>query len=159
GTVFSATMAALTPNTSYYFRVSAENAIGHPSYAGTLGPVATDPVAPDGGAFQKVGTTQLQISWVESLPVPNNPTSITRHLVHAPTSSDFSSPTSTVTALGASIQIVQGLFANTTYWVRVAARGHNGTDSPFLVIGTTVTRPVTPANAGFPMVGISSITV
>ncbi|MGQ0644167.1 MAG: hypothetical protein ACT4O3_01585, partial [Elusimicrobiota bacterium] len=156
GATHASTFTALTPNTTYYFRVSALNGLDVPSAPDVLGPLATDPVAPDAAVFQNVGRTTLEIRWAEGLIAPDNPTAATRYEIHlAADDPTFAAVTaSTVTPPSAGnpkVFAFEGLLANTTYYARIRAKAHSGpaNDSGYLVLGSTVTQAADPQNLRF----------
>lgn len=165
---YSSTSTVLIPNTTYYYRVMALNGIGNPTTSYFInaagGPRATDPVIPDGINFQSVSNTQFQVSWFENTVAPDNPVPTTRYDVKVTTGIDVSAPavTSTLVGYGAPQNHIfnESLFANTTYFVSVRAKGQssvNNTDSNWLTI-STVTRPISVTNPSF-AVDLTSATV
>ncbi|MBI4397059.1 MAG: fibronectin type III domain-containing protein [Elusimicrobia bacterium] len=163
----SATVQDLTPNTTYYARVSALNAIGavaagNPRYANGGAGFATLPVAPDVIAFNTVGASSLNVTWNENDGDPmNNPKLTTRYRVDVGTIPAFTTPIASATSYG-DINLSVGfssLFANTTYYARVQALGHSGENSDFLYLDVaTVTLSMSPANVSFSQEG-STVTV
>lgn len=159
--------SSLQPNTTYYARIRALNAIHSPAspynfqYAGK-DRFATDPVPPDQGIFQGQATQSgFQVSWLENS-APDNPVSTTRYLVEAGTATNFTTVEhSILTGLGQQSTSFSTLNANTTYYARVRTRAHSGSanDSAALVIGSTVTKPVAAASPAISLVDITTITV
>ncbi|MBI3300222.1 MAG: VCBS repeat-containing protein [Elusimicrobia bacterium] len=158
----SAVIDGLLSNTTYYVRVVAVNHGLVPASTplvftatATLAAVPT----PAAEAFLSAGETSLTVAWSRN----GNAAGTTLYELHAATSSDFSDDGavgSTVAAAAPSLAL-NGLTANTTYYVRVRAVNHNGLPSPILVLGSTATLAAAPGVGGTPLlyVGVSSASV
>ncbi len=159
---YSSTSTVLIPNTTYYYRVMALNGIGNPTTSYFInaagGPRATDPVVPDGINFQSVSFTQFLVSWFENAVAPDNPvggSNGTQYEVKVTTGADADAPAVdyviTKSTDPQTHVFDQNLFANTTYFVSVRAKGRsvvNNTDSDWLTV-STVTRPTSVTNPSF----------
>jgi hypothetical protein len=157
--VISSTVTSLVPNTTYFYRIAAYNGANQPAYtaANSGNPLATRPVAPDSGRFESVYATSFTVSWLETSGMFSDNAPGTRYRVEISTAANFAVPASATTA--SLSHSFSNLLADSIFFARVQALGHGGTDSDYLAIGSTATRPLGISNARFTDVGISSMTV
>ncbi len=150
----TATFSSLIPNTTYFTRVKARNYMGVDTGYFTLSSSATYAQAPGSVAstFSAVGATSLAASWDAST---NSVT--TRYAAELSTNSNYSTTNfSSSTVL--TTATFSGLTPGTTYYFRVQALGHNGTNTAYTNLGSTVTAAAVPIVADFTGVTISSLT-
>lgn len=162
-TSFAAPLTGLASNTTYFAFGAGVNWNGMPSAYASLGATSTLAAAPLTAAstFSAVGYSSFTVSWSAN----GNPLAITTYTVSLSTAADFNAfassfSFSTAPALGPTATFT-GLNANEVYYFRLQAVNNNGIPSPYAVLGSTLTKPVSlqaPAVAGLPMVGVSSIT-
>jgi titin len=143
----TANVTGLTPNTTYYARVTALNAKGSAAPAGSLNTspalLATQPDVPAGGSFTSVQSNQVSVSWTSGA----NPAATTRYSAEISDDGGFSNIVNTQnTVAGTSNATFPGLNANTVYYARVRAVGHAGAFSTYLTIGSTTTTPNLPGS-------------
>jgi hypothetical protein len=122
--VTSLDFTGLTPNTSYYFRVEAFNAVGPSGWSAAL-PVTTlvtPPLAPSSLSAANVTQTSLTLNWVD------NSADETGFNVQIAAIADFSSILNSL-AVGADVTSLDftGLTPNSTYYFRVEAFNAGGT--------------------------------
>ena len=152
------TLQGLSANATYYLRVGSlyDDAT---SYANTT-PISTITVAaiPTNGVFSGVTPSSITIGWNGSINAAGT---------------NFQADISSISAFGASTATVttsllttsfSGLTQDTTYWTRVKALGWAGANSPYLIIGssitgTTITPLIIPTFTGFTEVHLTSVTV
>jgi len=145
---------ALTPNTTYQFRVQAVNgpAASAQVAVGTNVSLATAPIST---VFLAVGSTTVTVDWS-----PNgNPEPGTSYEIERSLSAGFASPVTTV--VSTSVHAASGLSASTTYYFRARARSHGGLYSDYDAVVSTLTLPTAPGVPGTPSgtaQGVSSIT-
>jgi hypothetical protein len=143
GTPPTGTFTGLAVNTTYFVYAAAVNAGGSPTAFINLGSTSTLPDAPTPAAasFGIVGYSSVTVFWSAA----RNPLSITTYTVQLSTASDFNAFASSVTIstlpAGAPGAFFSGLLGSSTYYVRVAALSHNGVETAFLSLGSTVTYP------------------
>ncbi len=133
---------ALIANTSYYFRVQANNgALG--SSVLPLGSTATLAAAPIAAAVSNIDTTTVQVNWGGN----GNPMMKTTFTVlvstgPSPYNNGFSGNLSSNTLYTSLMR--PGLTPNTTYYFDVRARNHNGIETSVAALGSTVTWAAAP---------------
>ncbi len=122
--------AGLAGSTTYWYRVSANNAAGNSSYsnvasAATMAPPATPPAAPTGLTATALSSSSIQLAWTD------NSSDETGFKVERSSTSSTSgfSLVATVGAHTASYTDSTGLAASTTYWYRVYAYNSAGNSS------------------------------
>ena len=125
----TATDPGLTPHTTYYYRVRAENAAGYSVWSSTATVVTNGwlPPHPTGLIFVGSTGTTITIRWTDNAPneqgfyverAPNNngnPGNFVRLPINPPLGANTTTFTNT------------GLIRNTTYWYRVQAFNADGT--------------------------------
>jgi len=133
----SAQFAGLTPNTTYYLRVRAVGHGGTATAYDTSVTTATEAAVPVTPAVVANSSTQITFTWAAN----GNPSG-TSYTAQISTASDFSGTlTSSATLLTSATFF--SLTSAATYYARVKATGHGGTDTNF----TTPTSTVTAAGA------------
>jgi hypothetical protein len=126
-------LQGLTANTTYYLRVGSlyDDAT---NYAFTT-PVATAtlPAVPTSGVFSSVFPSSFTATWSGSINAAG-----TQYQIDISTVAAFVpvAQTATLTAFSSTFA---GLIQGTTYWARVRALGWDGTNSAYLLIGSTMT--------------------
>ncbi len=154
GTVFTSTtlnidalFSALSPNTSYYYRVQA---VGGPFLV--FGPAATDAVAATapGAPFTAVSSNALTVSWGSG----GNPAG-TLYSAQLSPASDFSSGVLSSSTRNTSAGF-SGLTPNTVYFARTSPLGHNGVSAGVTVLGSTATYAEPVVLSGTPFAGVST---
>ncbi|TPW21454.1 MAG: hypothetical protein FD126_674, partial [Elusimicrobia bacterium] len=130
----------LTPNSTYYFRVFATTVTS--SDYRSLGSTVTAPATPSATALVVVATGTATLGWTTD----GNPAGGTLYLAQLSTGSDFSGTLSS-SQTADSQALFAGLTANTTYYLRVRARGRNGDLSPFDATVTTATAAMPPTGS------------
>ena len=163
GAIPAATVAALTPNTTYFAFAAAVNHGGAATAFTALGSTSTWAALPASAVstFSAVGSSSLSVVWSAN----GNPLAITTYTVQLSTASDFnvaaaSVTLSTIPASGPSASFV-GLDANTLYYLRVRAVNHAALATDFVNLGSTDTLPVSlqaPIIAGMTTVSTFAIT-
>lgn len=142
----------LTPNTTYQFRVQPIGAGG--SATASLLSTVTYAAAPVAAAPTAVSTAALTANWLSGGNAVGT-------LYRAQVSTDaFTTVNASSLTFGVSA-LFSGLSANTTYYTRVRAEGHNGTPSAYATLPSTTTPLLSPAAAGttFTTIGFTSVTV
>ncbi|MCX5786277.1 MAG: fibronectin type III domain-containing protein [Elusimicrobia bacterium] len=150
----ASTFTALMPNTQYFFKAKARNALGVETGDITLStytlaavPGAATP------AYPTVSSNSVTVNWTQS----TNPTGVTLYRAQASTDSAFglvaaSSDTYNLNA------VFPGLSPNTTYYARVAAISLNGIITDYKALGSTITWVETPTRIYFDEVSSTAIT-
>ncbi len=146
-TLSAAAFSALLPDTSYYFRVKAENGEGLASaYTQTLTTV-TFAAAPSGLTLTQVSSATLSAVWLRNL----NPsdTQFELSLSSAGFVTNISTPLPFAPASAVTQLNLTGLTAETTYYARVRARNRSGFTTEFSTaayfLPTDLTQSVDPA--------------
>ncbi|MCP4137737.1 MAG: hypothetical protein GY754_42630 [bacterium] len=123
----------VSPNSSYYYRVRAYNAVGDSSYSNTANATTPEvaPDAPDSLLATSVSAAEISLSWIDSA---NNETGF--RIERSPDGSSFTE-IGTVSANTTSCAST-GLLSNTTYYYRVAAFNTAG-DSDYSNISNAAT--------------------
>ncbi|MDE2489486.1 MAG: hypothetical protein KGM24_01475 [Elusimicrobia bacterium] len=162
GTPLSATLTGTLPNTTYYAFVAALNPIGAPSAWLSVGAVLTPAAQPLSAAstFTLVGQTSATVVWDGD----GDPLSITTYTVQLSTASDFNSGVYYQVSLDTAPDFLppsatlNGLQADTTYYLRVLASDVRGRATAWTNLGSTATlaEVPSPSVAG---VFLSSLTV
>lgn len=119
----SQTRSGLADDTTYYYRVRAENSVGYSGWSGTLSVTTyTVPNAPGTPSLTSIAASSVKVSW--TAPSDNGGMSVTGYQVQRATNSGFTSGVSTVDlSSGGSLT---GLAQGTSYWVRVRAENAAG---------------------------------
>ena len=145
GTYPTATFSSLAPNTTYQLFAAAENIAGVFTPYALLGTSVTLPAEPltAGTTYLAVTTSTLSLAWDAN----GNPLSFTTYAIVASTASDFNAWASSVTmstapAAGPTATLY-GLSPATTYYLQLQAIGHQGLATQFVMLGSTMTPPVT----------------
>ncbi len=137
------TIAPLTPNTTYYSRVTAFNRLNRISPTITFSAMATGAFYPSSSTlsnYSDVGVSSLTVTWLPGA----NPVGTTFFEVQISSQSDFTGLVlSSVTAN--LYGIFGGMVSNASYYMQVSALNLTGipTDPP-LGLGTALTLPATP---------------
>ncbi|MCX5786275.1 MAG: fibronectin type III domain-containing protein [Elusimicrobia bacterium] len=149
----ASSFTALTPNTQYFFKAKARNAIGAETGEITVStytlaaiPGTTTP------AFTGVSSIAVTVNWAQGA----NPNG-TMYYAQLSTASDFSAISSSSTTSNQQL-ITSNLFPNTTYYARVAAINGNGIITDYKTLGSTMTWVETPTNIYFDEVSSTAIT-
>ncbi|OGS42493.1 MAG: hypothetical protein A3J79_05370 [Elusimicrobia bacterium RIFOXYB2_FULL_62_6] len=161
----SAALSGLSPDTTYYARVRAQNRIGVFTAYTALGSTITPAITPDlasGLAFTPVYASSATVSW-SSGSVANggyNPTGTLYRAELSTSSADYTpvAQSSQTYNLNATLT---GLLPNTTYYGRAQALGRAGYTG-YKVLGSTLTAaavPGQPAGDLFSPIYSSSLTV
>ena len=147
------TIQNLLANDTYYLRVGSlyDDATNY-AFVTPLSTV-TLPAVPAPGAFATVGATSMTVTWGAGINAPG-----TSYQAEISSISAVGSATAAVVTSGLTSTFT-GLLQDTTYWARVEARGIDGVDSAYLVIGSTITFILPPEGVSFTDIGISSMTV
>ncbi|MBI2069828.1 MAG: fibronectin type III domain-containing protein [Elusimicrobia bacterium] len=137
----SATFFSITPNTTWYFQVRANNpGVGNVSnYISPSGSTVTLAVGPVGAVstFTMVAVSSITINWDAGANPPGT-------LFEAEASSDGF--TTKITSLTAAVPTFNSLLSNTTYQLQVRAVNHGGVKTGYLSLGSTSTLAGLPAN-------------
>jgi hypothetical protein len=155
----SATLTGMFANTTYYFEVQALGVGATMTAFVPLGSTTTPAAAPTVPAqpFLVTTSTEMVIVWGDG----GDPLAQTTYKVVASTASDFNAGASFVSITTAPTAgpsaYLSGLLQNTTYFVEVAARGVNGSSSPFVVLGATATLAQQPIFVPFSAVTTTQI--
>ncbi|MBU2573497.1 MAG: fibronectin type III domain-containing protein [Elusimicrobia bacterium] len=145
--VYSA-FTGLTPNTTYYSRVRAQNSAGTLTDYKLLGSTVTLAIVPaltGGDAVTPVYATSATVQWLSGS-VANggwNPTG-TLYKAEASVSSTTFSPVAASSQTANLSAVLSGLTPDTTYYARVRALNRIGVATAFTVLGSTVTPAVMP---------------
>ncbi|MFH0947707.1 MAG: fibronectin type III domain-containing protein [Elusimicrobiota bacterium] len=116
--------SGLEPNTTYWFRAQARNAVGELSIWAPLGSTVTYCSTPAGLVWSTISTNTIEVEWNPSLP-PNPPNTI--YIVQLSTASDFSETVFSSAAICVNQSaVISGLSPNTTYYGRVSAVNWDG---------------------------------
>lgn len=127
-TAVSASLTGLTAGATYYVRVAAKTLAGTGAYASA--PVVKIFAAPSSPTAFTVTGGNLNFAAKWNAPATNGGTAVTGYVLEYATNSDFSNKK--VVSLGATTlsSTVTGLTANTSYYVRVAAKNAAGVSTP-----------------------------
>ncbi|TPW18889.1 MAG: hypothetical protein FD126_3235, partial [Elusimicrobia bacterium] len=128
---------ALTPNTTYQFRVRSSTT-GSVSAFVLAGTTVTLSTAPSGSTVLAVTSTTIRLNWSPA----GNPEGTTRWELWRDASAAFPSPATTT--VSTSTALAEGLSAGTTYYFKVRASGHAGHLSAFDAVVSTLTLPAVP---------------
>jgi hypothetical protein len=137
----SVTATGLAPNTTYYAFVAALNHVGAVSSYLQYS-TATRAQTPSGTGVSGVQDTYLTAFWAAN----GNPLVISTYVVQMSTAADFnfgaSSVTLTTAPAAGPVATMAGLTPATTYYLRVAARSHDGELTPFDPAGFVIMLPL-----------------
>jgi len=139
----SATFSGLTPNTTYYSRVTAVNRLNRAIPAVNFDPYATSAYDPEYAPFlaSEVGVSSLTARWNNVVP-PVNPAG-TYYQAWISSNTDFTGTVHSSVTLNLSAAFT-GLLSDTSYHMRVSALNLTGVPSdPPVELGTALTRPAT----------------
>ncbi|MEI7528065.1 MAG: hypothetical protein WCK76_03900, partial [Elusimicrobiota bacterium] len=150
----ASSFTALTPNTQYSFKARARNVLGAETgesvtvstYTLAAVPVAAAP------AFTAVYSSSFTVSWLAG----DNPAGTT-YYAQISTVADFTPVAFSSVTYGYGLT-APGLFANTTYYARVAAMNGGGLMTDYLALGSTMTLVERPTSIYFDEVSSNSIT-
>jgi hypothetical protein len=155
----------LASNTTYFAFVRAFNGSGAATPFVALGSSVTLPNTPafTSPAFLVVGNTSVMVQW----DINGNAVNQTTYTVilstsnQAPAARPFDIVVTTAPTGNPAAAEATGLKANATYYLHVAAVNHTGAQSPFALLGSSVTNPGNIAGAipTYLNFGISSMTV
>lgn len=144
----SATFSGLTPNTTYYTRVTAINRLNRASPAIVFSPMATGAYKPDYAAYlaSDIGVSSITSRWGAGTPTPNP--AGTYYLATISSSTDQNDNLTGVISSSVTVNLYAsfpGLASNTSYYMRVSALNLTGvpTDPP-VDLHTALTLPATP---------------
>ncbi|TPW21567.1 MAG: psrP, partial [Elusimicrobia bacterium] len=137
----SALFSALTPNATYYLRVRALGHGGALTAFSVAGASATDVNAPLSAAVSAVTPTTAQLAWGTNA----NPAG-TLYLAQLSTAAGFGGTLASSRTFSAQAGFT-GLTANTTYYLRVLAQGHGGSESAYAVAAASATEANAPTAA------------
>ncbi|HBL15462.1 MAG TPA: hypothetical protein DD417_01505, partial [Elusimicrobia bacterium] len=147
------TVASLDPDTTYYFRAASLNRHRVTGYFTVLGATSTVANAPgalaQSGTFLEVHETSMTAAWVAHPLSPPAQTCQGYRLEASSTGFNgagvvISSDTPNV-GLSTLTVLAPALWANTTYYLRVAAFNHNGVLSEFTALASTATLAPSPS--------------
>ncbi|MGD9642434.1 MAG: hypothetical protein AB7V08_06795 [Elusimicrobiales bacterium] len=139
----SATFSGLTPNTTYYARVTAINRLDRAIPAVNFDPYATSAYDPEYAPFlaSEVGVSSLTARWNNIVP-PINPAG-TYYQAWISSNTDFSGTVHSSVTLNLNA-VFTGLQSDTSYHMRVSALNLTGVPSdPPVELGAPLTRPAT----------------
>jgi len=145
----SSAPAGLTPNTTYHFRIRAINLDNIPTGFTPIVSTATLAVKPAGPSFAQVSSTSFVFNWNSA----GNPP-LTRYIAEISTD-NFATLVQSSSTLNAGAAF-SGLTVNALYYARVKAQNHNGLDTAFTDVITTVTITAQPLNATLPFTNLSA---
>lgn len=141
----STTVSSLTPSTTYYFRLRAENVIGPSAYAGPISQKTLQLVAPEApsGLWVRGQTdTVLNLGWTDNAGYEDAVI-----LDRADDASFTQNVVSTTLAANTTTHSATGLQANRKYYFRVSMRNSAGTSPLTPVLQTwTLAAPATGTN-------------
>lgn len=151
----AATLTALIPATTYYFRVQAVGNAGDATAFAALGSTATASAPPTGFTLTATSTAALAAAWTDAL----NPAG-TLYELQVSADPAFVGATTSSRTYNTSVSTA-GLAVNTTYYFRLQAFGAGGAGSGLADVGAAATLAVPPASAAstFSAVAITSFTV
>jgi len=147
------TVSSLDPDTTYYFRAASLNRHRVTGYFTVLGATSTVANAPgalaQSGTFLEVHETSMTAAWVAHPLSPPAQTCQGYRLEASSTGFNgagvvISSDTPNV-GLSTLTVLAPALWANTTYYLRVAAFNHNGVLSEFTALASTATLAPSPS--------------
>lgn len=131
----------LTPNTLYYYRLSARNPAGPSSYATTSAttPPSSPPEAPSNLSITTINSTKIYLTWTDNASLE------TEYNIEISTDGSLFTPAATLPANSTSY-LSHGLTPNQIYYYRVFASNINGPSGA--VSGNATTMATDPAFAG-----------
>ncbi|HTH55204.1 MAG TPA: fibronectin type III domain-containing protein [Cyclobacteriaceae bacterium] len=139
----STTISTLTPGTTYYYHVKANNVTGSSSYTSPSVSFITTPATPTANGPSSVTQTSFVASWSTS-------TGATKYYLDVSTDPGFASFLAGYNNLDVGnvvtypITISAGLQPNTIYYYRVRAANVNGNVSPSSISNSALTVPSAP---------------
>ncbi|MFI5361937.1 MAG: right-handed parallel beta-helix repeat-containing protein [Elusimicrobiota bacterium] len=145
GTLPTATLTGLVPNTTYFAFASAVNWAGVATAYAPLGSTSTYANAPATAVttFTPVTMSSFSVLWSANF----NPLAITTYTVELSTAPDFNAWASSFTYSTAPVAgpcyTFTGLSAFTTYYLQIEAISNDGSTTGFVYLGSTQTAPVT----------------
>ena len=149
--------SGLAANTTYYFRVAGLNKGGVPTAYAASAAMAANAAQPAFSAFSGVTSAAAGFSWTSG----GNPAG-TLYRVYASLAADPLDPQGLYTAYADTYDspaVFTGLAADTTYYFRAAAIGHNGTASSYTAaVATATPLAYPPLAAGFSAVEAGALT-
>jgi hypothetical protein len=138
-----AAFTGLTPNTTYYTRVTAINRLNRAIPAVSFQDMATAAYDPVAAPFSDIGASSMTVNWQKGL----NPAGVTQYQVQISSSHD-SSGTLYGTVLSSVTYnlyaVFGGMVSNASYYMQVSALNYTGMPSPPVSLGTALTLPATP---------------
>lgn len=148
--------SGLTPNTTYFSRVSARNYAGVQTGLLALGSTMTLAAVPVTAAstFTDVEIGSMTFQWAAG----GNPAG-TEYAAQASTAADFSGTMLAGGWLTATTTGFSGLAVNTSYYLRVQARNALHVASPFALLGSTYTLAVPPTGSAIASSTASGLTL
>lgn len=155
------TLYGLIPNTSYYFRVKAENGTGIPtSYTATVSSVSLAAI-PSGIALTQLSSTSLHVVWQ-----PNSNPIDTQYELSL-SSTNFTAAISTPMAFSSASAVTEkeitGLLSSTTYYARVRAKNRMGAITAFtstsMFLPPSITQDISPGQPASVAFGNAVLTI
>ena len=144
GTALNRAISGLSPATTYYLRVRAQNSVGFGPWSGTRTQAtpATIPTAPLSPSVEAASTVSAIMSWAP--PSSNGGAALSGYTLQYSTSSTFASEVTTIELGVVTTRTVTGLNPGTTYYFRVAAKNSAGTGPWSSTVSTTTPAAVAP---------------
>ncbi|PCI40665.1 MAG: hypothetical protein COB53_00635 [Elusimicrobia bacterium] len=139
--VFASTFTGLAANTTYYIRVRARNWAGLETATQLLAQESTDAEGPGSQSPTVVTNDQVTLNWSAG----GNPAG-TFFQTERSTDSNFNGTLFASPFLTSTSHAFGSLIGGTTYYFRVKARSHNGNDTAWVALPSTMTLPSPPTS-------------
>lgn len=137
--ISSATFSGLTPNTTYYSRVTSINRLSRRTPAVDFSPTATGAYDPVPASPSGIGVSSMTLNWGRGSNLPD----VTWYLAKISSNTDFSGTVQSSSTLSLSATFY-GLRSDTSYYMSVSALNLTGVPTdPAVSLDTALTLPAT----------------
>ncbi len=148
------TDATVSPGTTYWYRIVANNAIGASGAPSIAASVTTVPAAPSGApgtpTFSAIGATSVTVAWTDASGAT------TYQLERAADDASVPGPWTALQAVSVTSYTDRSLSANTRYWYRVRGSTAGG-DGSYSTPSSVISAPNAPGTPSLTSTGTTSI--
>jgi hypothetical protein len=134
-----ATFSSLSPNTTYYTRVTAINRLNRAAPTVSFPDMATAAYDPVKNPVSDIGVSSMTVTWLNGL----NPLLVTNYRVQISSRADFTGTVLSSVTYNL-YAVFDGLVSNASYYMRVSALNYTGMPSPPVALDEALTLPTTP---------------